>query len=104
MRLAFFFIFLVFLTGCSSEATEKGILAKCLTEKGAKMYGTEWCSFCNKQKQMFGSDFQHIDFVDCDKNKDECIEAGVKMYPTWVIDGEKYEGLQTMDKLSSLCK
>jgi glutaredoxin len=76
--------------------------AQCLTDKGAKMYGTEWCSHCKSQKKMFGNSFQYIDYIDCDKNKDACLEAGVRGYPTWKINGENYPGEQLFGRLSRL--
>ncbi|MBD3204441.1 hypothetical protein GF327_09190 [Candidatus Woesearchaeota archaeon] len=76
--------------------------AKCLTEKGAVMYGTDWCSHCNNQKDMFGSSFQYVDFVNCDYNSQECQANGVEGYPTWKIDGENYAGEQALQRLASL--
>jgi glutaredoxin len=104
---SFLFIFLIILvSGCISdkpnEVGEYDEFAQCLTDKGVKMYGTEWCSHCKNQKELFGNSFQNIDYIDCDWNKDECQEAGVNGYPTWVIDGKNYPGEQTFDKLSSL--
>jgi glutaredoxin len=78
--------------------------AQCLTENGAKMYGTSWCSYCQKQKDLFGSSFKYVDFVDCDKNKQECLSAGVTGYPTWKINGENYPGLQSLDRLVQLSR
>ncbi len=66
------------------------------------MYGTEWCSHCKNQKSMFGDYFQYIDYVDCDKNKDECLTAGIRGYPTWVIAGEQYPGEQSLERLAGL--
>ena len=35
--------------------------AKCLTEKGAVMYGAmDWCKFTQAQKAMFGKSFKYI--------------------------------------------
>jgi len=81
-------------------------LAQCLTKKGSVMYGTEWCPYCKTQKNMFGSPFQYINYVDCDKYKDKCANAGVGGYPTWVINGENYPGVQPLPRLASLsgCK
>jgi glutaredoxin len=76
--------------------------AKCLTEKGAKMYGTDWCKYCQMQKELFGSSFKYINFVDCDKNRQECLEAGVNAYPTWRINGKNYVGVQQLVTLSQL--
>jgi len=73
--------------------------AKCITEHGAVMYGASWCSHCNHQKQMFGDGVEYINFVDCDVYKDKCEDAGIKGYPTWVIDGKQYLGVQPLSRL-----
>ena len=78
------------------------VFAQCLTEKGIKMYGTGWCSYCQKQKDSFGNSFKYVDFVDCDKDKQECLSAGVQGYPTWNINGENYPGLQSLERLAQL--
>lgn len=107
MKLKIIFSFLVILiislvlTGCSTTGNYDEF-AQCLTEKGVTMYGTEWCSHCQDQKEMFGSSFQYIYFVDCDKDRDKCTEAGVTGYPTWRINGENYPGEQSLYKLASL--
>ncbi len=74
--------------------------AQCLTEKGAVMYGTDWCKFCKKQKAMFGENFKYINYVNCDEQRDVCIENDVKGYPTWHINGEVLVGVQKLDKLA----
>tara|TARA_Y100000310_G_C20408949_1_gene681008 strand:- start:197 stop:571 length:375 start_codon:yes stop_codon:yes gene_type:complete len=76
--------------------------AQCLTEKGAKMYGTEWCHYCQDQKELFGRSFKQIDYVDCDYKKNECDIEGIKGYPTWKINGETYSGVQSFGRLSQL--
>jgi len=76
--------------------------AKYLTEQDVKMYGTEWCSHCKNQKELFGSSFQYIDYVDCDKNRQECLSAGVQGYPTWKIKGQNYPGEQSIERLAQL--
>jgi glutaredoxin len=76
--------------------------AKCLSEKGAVMYGTDWCGYCKKQKELFGSSFSDIVFIDCDYNKADCDYAGVTGYPTWRINGVNYPGLQSLEKLANL--
>ena len=78
--------------------------AKCLTSKGAVMYGTEWCSHCKNQKALFGNSFQYVTFTDCDAKKQACLDAGVTGYPTWVINGENYPGEKTLEDLSVLSK
>lgn len=100
---SFLFITVMFLIGCSKEG-DYDSFAKCLTEKGATMYGTEWCSHCKSQKELFGNSFQYINYIDCDLKKGECDEAEIEGYPTWVIDGEKYPGENQIFELAGLAK
>jgi hypothetical protein len=91
------------LIGCGGQG-QYDQLAKCLSKNGAIMYGTEWCSHCQNQKKMFGESFQYINFVDCDQYKDRCATNGIEGYPTWIIDGQKYPGEQSLNRLASLAK
>ena len=70
------------------------------------MYGTEWCPHCKNQKELFGDSFKQVDYIDCDIRKSECAQAGIKGYPTWIISGEKYPGVQQLGRLATLsgCK
>ena len=109
MNLKFFSILFIltaslFIISCSDKEAVSDSFAQCLTEKGAVMYGTEWCSHCQTQKKEFGKAFQFINFVDCDIQKEECTKAGVTGYPTWIIGGNNYPGEQPMYKLASLTK
>jgi hypothetical protein len=76
--------------------------AQCLTQKGITMYGTEWCSKCKEQKAFFGTSFDHVNYMNCDWNKEMCRAIGVSGYPTWVIDGKLYPGKVTLEELSSM--
>ena len=59
--------------------------AKCLTQKGAVMYGAEWCPHCKDQKAAFGDSFKYINYVECPDNTQLCIDKGIQGYPTWII-------------------
>ncbi|MBW2967652.1 hypothetical protein KY362_04145 [Candidatus Woesearchaeota archaeon] len=76
--------------------------AQCLTEKGAVMYGAYWCSHCKAQKRDFGEAFQYINYVECTEDKDVCTDAGIKGFPSWVIDGKVYSGRQPLERLAEL--
>lgn len=85
------------------------ILAQCLTDKGAVLYGAYWCHNCETQKQLFGSSFEHIDYVECAVGDPEgkaqselCLEKGIRAYPTWIIDGREIVGVQSLEKLSDI--
>ena len=92
---------ILFLSACTTSQPGKlDEFAQCLTENDATMYGTEWCPHCAAQKEMFGSSFQYVNYVDCDKNRQACTNAGVKGYPTWQIGGANYEGSQKLYDLA----
>jgi glutaredoxin len=85
-----------------STTPELETFASCLTEKGATMYGTQWCGYCKNQKNTFGDAFSQINYIDCDLHKKECRDAGVKGYPTWSINGELHSGSKTIRELGAL--
>lgn len=93
-------IFSLLLAGCSQGPGEYDAFAQCLTGKDVTMYGTDWCSHCKNQKSLFGNSFQHVSYVDCDDNRNECLKAGVRAYPTWRIGNEMLEGTQELSTLA----
>lgn len=78
------------------------LFAKCLTEKGATMYGAEWCAHCKAEKDRFGSSFQYVNYVECPENAVLCTEKGIQGFPSWIINGQTYEGEQGLQRLSDL--
>lgn len=78
-------------------------LAECLKEKGVIMYGTEWCGHCKNQKALFGDAFAKAAYVDCDAERQTCLDAGVRGFPTWIdAQGNQYPGTQQLDKLAEI--
>jgi len=93
------------LRGETNESSELDALAICLSDKGFKMTGAEWCSACRTQKNVFGDSFALVDYRDCDKEKDFCRNAQIEYYPTWVApDGTKTVGVQSPEKLAALAE
>lgn len=86
----------------SSDSSGAEELAKCLTDKGVKMYGAYWCGHCNNQKELFGEAFQYVDYVECEEEQGACVAAGVTGYPTWVINNKNYPGEKSFDQLREL--
>ena len=83
------------------EKTTK--LADCLTEKKMTMYGTERCGHCKNQKQLFGDAFAKVTYVDCDAQRQTCLDAGVRGFPTWIDgQGNQYPGTQQLEKLAEV--
>jgi len=82
-------------TGASSdESASKGgsdpwtDLAKCLTSKNIKMFGSDSCGACRNQKALFGDAFKHVDYTDCgsksSQNQKACEDNKIDRYPTWI--------------------
>ena len=80
--------------------------AKCLTEKGAVIYGNDFCQYTAKELNWFGNSEKYLNYVKCVNNKELCDSKGVKITPTWEIEGKTYEGVQGIEKLAELsgCK
>lgn len=94
----------------SGQAPTQEVLAdfaKCLTEKGAKFYGVSYCSWCKKEKDLFGEAAQYLPYIECvDEETQEttpaCKEANITSFPTWEFNGEKNPGFRTLEQLSEL--
>jgi len=82
------------------------VLAKCLTENGAKLYTAKWCGHCQNQKKAFADGLEYLDHIECaegDGWAQECKDADVTSVPTWIFaDGTKKTGNTALDKLASL--
>jgi len=78
-------------------------LAQCLTDKGVSMAGTDRCTHCADQKEMFGKAFKYINYRNCDFEIEWCFEHGVTGYPTWVFpDSTTYPGVRSLSELKRL--
>lgn len=79
--------------------------AQCLTTSGVTMYGAWWCPHCENQKELFGSAFDSMNYVECSTAartmNQTCKDAGIEGYPTWEFgDGSRLSGEQTMRTLA----
>jgi hypothetical protein len=82
--------------------------ARCLTERGVKMYGAWWCPHCVEQKEKFDASFEYVPYVECGIKGDVhgvsqvCKDESVKHYPTWQFPptGERVERIFTLQELS----
>lgn len=88
------------LSGCAlpadsdTSAGKYDSLAKCLTDKGVKMYGAYWCPHCQNQKKAFGDSFKYINYTECaDPNVEGqlevCQKAKIESYPTWEVPAKE---------------
>jgi hypothetical protein len=62
----------------------------------------EGCSACAYQKSILGGDLSKFNVTDCAYETQRCAELGIEHIPTWIIDGEKYEGAQSIEQLKNL--
>jgi hypothetical protein len=91
----------------SAASNRLDVFAKCLTAKKAKMYGLFWCPHCADQKELFGSAFQYVTYVECGipggrKETEECKAAGIKHFPTWEFsDKTRKEAVMQIQDLSN---
>jgi len=86
-------------------------LARDLNASGARMYGAFWCPHCLEQKEAFGAEAMGaFPYVECfpdgwKKGMEQapaCKEAGIRGYPTWVINGKKIEGGRDLPRLRDI--
>ena len=87
-------------------------LAKHLAKVGAKEYSAFWCPHCHEQKLIFGKEAAQIIEnenvkVECARESpkgkpQDCTAAGIKGFPTWVISGKSYSGVQNLDELAKV--
>lgn len=82
-------------------------LAQCLTDKGAKFYGAFWCSWCNKEKELFDEAAQYLPYIECSDQETKkmlpiCQEAGIISFPTWEFNGEKSSGFKSLEQLAEI--
>lgn len=97
----------IFLAGCTNTGPSvNDDFAKCLSAKGAKMYGAFWCPHCKDQKASFGNAWQYVNYIECSTpdGKDQlsvCKDANIQGYPTWEFaDGSRLVGQVSMQELS----
>jgi uncharacterized membrane protein len=93
----------------SSSSPAEQQLAAHLTKSGAKMYGSYWCSHCFEQKQLFGKQaWDKVPYVECaadavkNPQPQVCKDAGIKGFPTWVINGKLDPGVKRLADLAKL--
>jgi len=70
----------------------------------AVLYVQTGCSHCKDQEDLFGVNLRYLTIINCleGDNKQQCINAGIESTPTWIIDGQKYVGVKTIDELKEL--
>jgi len=73
--------------------------ATCIGEN-SELYTQFGCHACQIQEEMFGKNYQYLNVIDCWYERDKCFD--VQSTPTWVINNQKYTGVQSVKKLKEL--
>jgi len=76
-------------------------LAKCIGSKSV-LYTKTGCPACKKQEDIFGENYKYLNNINCLIEIEKCLYANVEYIPTWIINNNKYVGVQTIDKLKGL--
>jgi uncharacterized membrane protein/glutaredoxin len=108
--LAVFALHFAYFTGgpgavVQAENSRLRVLATHLAESGAKFYGTSWCPHCQEQKKLFGASAHRLPYIECSPSGRSrpqatyCRDIGIHVYPTWIINGRRYEGPLTLEQL-----
>jgi len=118
MKIKFFIIFIVIIilligglgVFLNKKDNKPGVLdgfAQCISDSGAKFYGTFWCTHCSSQKKMFGPSAKYLPYIECSTEDGRgqlqvCKDAKIEGYPAWVFgDGSVLMGeipLQTLSE------
>ncbi len=91
----------VFDEAAGPEDPQLQALAIHLTETGVKFYGAYWCPRCQEQKALFKASSDRLPYVECSSGgrgsplTAPCLANDIRSYPTWIIDDQRFTGLQT---------
>ncbi len=78
-------------------------IAKCIG-RNSELYTQLGCSACQIQEQLFRDNYKYLNVIDCWYEREKCTE--IEYTPTWIIKGEKYIGVLSIEELQELtdCK
>ena len=83
-------------------------LAEHLSSMDVKFYGAQWCPHCKDQKALFGAAAKRLPYVECSPEglgtpqSQVCMDQNINSYPTWIINGKRYEQIMTMKELADI--
>lgn len=79
-----------------------------LNDIGARFYGANWCLRCQEQKALFGASVDRLPYIECSPQgrggpqSATCAIRTIREYPTWIINGQRHAGLQSLPSLEKL--
>lgn len=75
-------------------------VAKCIG-KNSILYTQYGCHACETQEKIFGENYQYLNIIDCFEDQSACL-GKIRGTPTWIIDGEKYIGVKSIEELRNI--
>ena len=99
----------IFLQSDNPMLSNSDKFAVCVGQKSA-LYGRNvYCPPCEEQLKVFGNSVQYINYVDCEPGDtviDACKDAKIQSYPAWIVNGNQYNGVKSLDELAKItgCK
>ena len=88
-----------FATKNNSPAVSEEV-AKCIGSR-AILYTKTGCFYCQKQEELFGDKVKFLNLVNADSWED-LAKYNITQTPTWIINEEKYVGVQEIETLRNL--
>jgi len=74
-------------------------VVKCIGEKST-LYVQLGCHACETQEELFGESYEMLNVVDCFYEREKC--EGIRVTPSWKVNGELMEGVKSIEKLKEL--
>lgn len=93
-------IFAIYILNKNGGNTDEE-LAKCIGSKST-LYMKTGCPACKTQEKLFGDTYKYLKIVNCLVDSEDCISNEITATPTWIIDGKKIIGVQSIEKLKEL--
>ena len=86
-----------------NRPTVNNEVVQCIA-KNSTMIISKTCSACAYQKEILGESLRYFNAIDITEHPEVIEQYGISEVPTWLIDGEKYTGVQTLKNLKELTK
>jgi len=88
-------------TGLTVSDTPSEEVARYIGEHSV-LYVQTGCIHCKEQEDLFGDNVKYLNIVDCLEDVQVCINLSIEATPTWIINNQKYVGVQSIEELKEL--
>jgi len=74
----------------------------CCIGNNSILVALKGCGACHAQTEILGDNIDDFNIIYCNEDEQFCIDNQIMAVPTWIINEEKYVGVQSIDKLKEL--